>query len=225
MNLHASLATFPFVTYLDDVQLSDQLQADQIKGALIVACGDMGATLPYVCTDPEVNLLIFQGPGHRSSQTGIGSLLARGTIDHLVIYGHTNCQFTRLLVESGRPAQSLCNQTANLFRMESQSALRQYSRNLTQSERANWRRLNEWFVLRELRSALLYPGVAERAYRSQLKLHGWLYVSETKELEVFAPATRQFVRALAQKQSGSCQEIDLDWRSNNPSSFQQRQNN
>lgn len=221
MNLHASLATFPFVTYLDDVQLSDQLQADQIKGALIVACVDMGAKLPYVCTDPKVNLLIFQGPGHRSSQTGIGSLLARGAIDHLVIYGHTDCQFTRLLVESGRPGQSLCTPMANLFRAESQSALRQYSRNLSQNERTNWRRLNEWFVLRELRNALLYPGVAERAYRSQLKLHGWLYVSETKELEVFEPRTSQFVRALAVRQNGQHQGPDLHCRSNSrPASFQ-----
>lgn len=192
MNLHAELAEYPFVQYLDDVQLSDRLH-DSAVSALVVACFDMGARLPYVCADPKANLLICQDLGHRSSQYGIGQLLARGNINHLVIYGHSDCEFSRSLVQGVRTGQAERELITKTFPTESQSAIRQYGRNLTRDERANWRRLNEWNVLNELKCSLLYRGVSERAYASQLKMHGWLYVAEENRLAVFDPNTRQFV--------------------------------
>lgn len=198
MNLHAELPAYPFVTYLDDVQLSDQLQAGEIQGALLVACSDMGAMLPFVCADPKANLLIFQDIGHRCWQDGIASLLGRGSVyDHLVVYGHTDCKFARFLIEEAQLWQLGYGSLAKSFQVEAQSALRQYGRNLTKDENQNWRRLNEWNVLSELKCALLHPGVLERALNSQLQFHGWLYVAEKNQLAVFDPETEQFLPARA----------------------------
>lgn len=194
-NLHEQIGTLAGVSYLDDLQLSDGLLAGQIRCALVVACADMGANLPYVCSATTANLLIFQDFGHRTSQKGIADLVADGIASNLVVYGHSDCSFARFLTKPHLQDQAGQQFIFKYLEPDSENIQCQYCSNLSKDELIDWRRVSEWSVLNELRLLLLYPQVVRRIERQQLKIHGWVYEASNKSLHVFNPHMRRFVQA------------------------------
>ncbi|MBX9690266.1 MAG: hypothetical protein K2X27_26370 [Candidatus Obscuribacterales bacterium] len=83
------------VSYFDDVQLSDALLAGQAQAACLIACSDMGAYLPYVCSDPTVKLHVFQNFGHSCLAGGVFETMAYTAIEHFIVYGHFDCRYAK----------------------------------------------------------------------------------------------------------------------------------
>ena len=65
------VSSFPCVSYLDDVAMSDGLLCGSIGSAAVVACSDMGWLVPYVCSSRDVQLNLFQNFGHSFATGGL----------------------------------------------------------------------------------------------------------------------------------------------------------
>ena len=180
------------ITYLDSVELTDRLLSHDIKQCVLVACADMGANLPYVCSAPEANLLTFQNMGHRTNQFGIDTVLSETATD-LVVYGHSDCEFLRFLAQPQLQNEAGQMLIRNQFKSESESLIHQYKSQVGIDEDTKWKTLSEWWVMRELKSILSNSRIGHRAESARLKLHGWVHNAEQKTLEIFDPKQQQFV--------------------------------
>jgi carbonic anhydrase len=190
--LASELSRVTCISYLDSAELSYGLISGGIKQCILIACSDMAAGLPYVCSAPEANLQVFQNFGHRTNQIGVDALLSESASD-LVVYGHTDCKFLQFLAppeEHNDAGQRLIREH---FRSESELLIQQYNSQTGVDENTRWKRLSGWLVLKELQSVLANPQIAQRFKTDKLRLHGWVHNSEHNVLEVFDPEKEEFV--------------------------------
>jgi carbonic anhydrase len=167
--LASEICQYPSLTYFDDVQLSDSLVHGEIENACVIACSDMGASLPFVCSDPKVKLLIFQDFGHSCLSSGAIEVIDEYNLQHVIIYGHQNCEFARFrdraLIDSFSKLKQEADEDAHCL----------------------YKELARYNVLKELRTLI------ENTSNKTLKIHGWVYDANQRLLEVFDPDKRGFV--------------------------------
>lgn len=192
------LSRVPCIRYLDSIELSDGLISGDIRQCILVACSDMGANLPYVCSVMDVNLLLFQNFGHSTSMSNIDALLFESASD-LVVYGHTDCMFLRLLALPDKESEERQILLRKHFQFESELLIHQYRSQSGCDEHTVWKRLSEWRVMRELQLVLANPQIRDRFEAGQLDLHGWVHDVEENVLEVFDPEKQAFVLERAAK--------------------------
>jgi len=189
-NLYEELSLVPAVKLLTDIDLSDGLAAGSISYAVLVCCSGMGLSLPYVCRDENARILTFQSFGHKCSYSAIAELLANDLVSNLIVYGHSNCEFTRFLQkarEQGSSEEQLLRQWDPSACEEVESG--QIWRFFTGD---NWLLMNELQVLAELKAVLQYPNVLARAESGKLSLHGWMYHEKIRKLQVYHPGVGRF---------------------------------
>lgn len=203
LKLREELAQKAYITYLDDLQLSDDLQSGAIKGCAVITCADMGIQLPYVCSAPEANMLIFQNLGHSVLQSGVVDFLEGAEIDNIIVYGHSDCEFTRFLARPDERNEEGSELVSRHFQLESAFMIREYGES-QEIDTESWLRANEWRVLNELRQLLAHPKILHRADGGQLSLHGWIHSEEQNNLKVFDPARKRFVSNMEELERGRC---------------------
>lgn len=173
------------ISYLNDVDLSDGLLAGTISGAVIIGCSDHG-WLPYVCSTPQANLLIFQNFGHQVLHAGIVESLIAGQVTDLIVYGHSNCEFNRLMADDNihSPAvQQFIN--SNFYSVK--NAVQQQLARCDWSDSEKIDALSKWRVLRELELVLDNVELRYKVERNQIRLHAW-YLQSDGKLSVFDSA-------------------------------------
>jgi carbonic anhydrase len=182
------LAKHPFVTYLDDVQLSDGLLAGAIKNAAVIACSDMGLLVPYVCSSAKVQLFLFQNGGHKFSSGGFVETVVGSGVEHIVVYGHSVCDYTKHMAKSviDTPAKEG-------LEFSERSHLELYSVALDCDSPSLWEHVGQFNVLFELRKMLADPFILQLATERKLELHAWFYKSDSEQFEVFDPERGAFV--------------------------------
>ncbi len=180
------------VKYLDDIQLSDALLSGSIKNAAVIACSDMGCSIPYLCSSANVQLFLFQNFGHGFRASGLEETILMFGVENVIVYGHSACEYTKFIAESVRGRAT--NNEALTSELE-QEQLQLYSACLESEEQKPWEELARFNVLFELKNMLCDPLIASLAEQGSLKLHGWFYNSANKQLEIFDPKIRVFTTA------------------------------
>ncbi|MBX9723035.1 MAG: carbonic anhydrase [Candidatus Obscuribacterales bacterium] len=188
------MRALPFVTYLDDVQLSDGLLSGDIQGAMLFACSDMGLQLPYVCSSAMARLFIFQTFGHNFSD-GVRTVMCQG-ISEVIVYGHSNCEFLKFLAKSKHTAEEEVL-ISKYFRAEHKAQRKYFANHCASDDNAQWLNSCRGNVLNEIKSMLSYPEIADLASKGRLRFHAWLLRSDNNTLEIFDPALEAFVSAHA----------------------------
>lgn len=195
-NLAQEIADCPFVTYLNDVQLSDGLLTRSIGSAAVIACSDMGLQLPYVCNSTEAPLYIFQNFGHHFIDGGARETIVCLGIEDVIVYGHSCCQFADFLVarqaqkvSDGLPLENLSYGDGVQVGHPRASGK---ADDILGSENPGRAR-----VLQELQGMIVDPLLSAMAANGnrKLRLHGWFYNSTGNLLEVFDPNEGEFVIA------------------------------
>ncbi len=182
------LSKFSSVTYLDDLQLSDGLLSGSIRSAAVIACSDMGWLVPYVCSSANVQLFLFQNFGHDFTAGGFVETVVGQGVEHVVVYGHSLCEYTRFLAKS-----ALDQSNRDIQSFKNRELLELYSVALDSDNENNWKDLAQFNVLSELKRLLDDPAISSIAAQGRLKLHGWLYESRESQLEVFDPKHQTFM--------------------------------
>ncbi|MBA3855894.1 MAG: hypothetical protein C0507_03195 [Cyanobacteria bacterium PR.3.49] len=178
----SEISKHPCVTYLDDVQLSDNLVSGVMKNAAVVACSDVGAWVPYVCSSASVKLFLFQNFGHHFESGGMVETIVGKGIQNVVVYGHSDCKYIKFLA---RPENSDKTKT------EEQRQL--YVAALESDSQAAWKTVGQYNVLVELKQMLADPIIGPLAASGKLNLHGWFYDAVAAQIEVFAPKIKAFI--------------------------------
>ena len=189
-HLAQEIAECRFVTYLNDVQLSEGLVTQSIGSAAIIACSDMGYQLPYVCSLTEVPLYIFQNFGHHFIDGGARETIFSLGIEDVIVYGHSNCHFSEFL--GSRPEQEVSGELPSENVDVQLDHLRASGKadDILASENLGRDR-----VLQELKGMIVDPLLLAMATNGnrKLRLHGWFYNSTRNLLEVFDPNEGEFV--------------------------------
>jgi hypothetical protein len=87
------------VSKLSPDDLISAISRDAITNPLIVACSDMGFSLPGI--PPAAPVLIAQNFGHNiPCANELTSLINRIGLKHIIVYGHTRCHY-RLWLKNG----------------------------------------------------------------------------------------------------------------------------
>ena len=181
------LSKLPCISYLDDVQLSDGLLAGSIKNAAVIACSDMGWLVPYVCSSARVQLYLFQNFGHSFASGGFVETVARARVEHVFVYGHSVCEYTKHL------ARSVDDPKGRNVLKPSEDQLELYSAAVIADTEAVWKNVGQYNVLLELKKMLADPLIATMTASGFLNLHGWFYNSTNHQLEVFDSARQAFI--------------------------------
>lgn len=188
--LAKEMSELPYVSYLDDVQLSDGLLAGSIKNAALSACSDMGWLVPYVCSSANVQLFLFQNFGHQFESGGFVETVVGSAVEHVFVYGHSVCKYTKFLARSinDQPAGAVLkpNETKAQFEL--------YSAAIESNSEAVWENVGQYNVLLEMKRMLADPLIATMTTAGILEAHAWFYNSTTHQLEVFDPAREAFIR-------------------------------
>lgn len=188
------VSNYTCVTYFDDLQLSDGLTSGAIKNAAVIACSDMGWLVPYVCSDTRVELSLFQNFGHRHDTGGFAETLAASGFEHVIVYGHSPCDYTRFLAKSARQKTLDDKQIS-----AEQNFLNQlYQSALEKDSEGDWEKVGQYKVLSEMKNLLENPVVSAKAQIGNLKVHGWFYKTSQRKLEIFDPHKELFTAQLTQ---------------------------
>ncbi len=179
--LASEVAKFPFVTFLDDVQLSDGLLSGSITNAVVVACSDMGAWVPFVCSAPTVQLFLFQNFGHNFDSGGLVETVVEKGVRNVAVYGHSDCEYLKFLAKSAQ----------GLSAVEEQRQL--YAHALESDTEAAWTTVGQYNVLAALKQMLVDPTLAPLVASGELNIHGWFYNSAVRQLELFDPIQKAFM--------------------------------
>ncbi len=183
------LSSFPCVSFLNDLQLSDGLLGGTIKNAAVIACSEMGWLVPYVCSSASVELFLFQNFGHSFATGGfVETVVGRG-VENVVVYGHSGCEYAKYV------AKSVIDKPTEDFRQSAEiiDRLQLYSAALESDSETLWEKVGRFNVLCELREMLADPVIASIAAQGKLKIHGWFYKSSESLLEVFDPKHQAFI--------------------------------
>ena len=190
--LAKEMSELSFVTYLDDVQLSDGLLSGGISAAIVFACPDMGLQLPYVCSSSAAKLFIFQTFGHRFSDGAGAEVILRADASDVIVYGHSNCHLAKFLSDREHNPEEE-ELISKYFRYEREAQVKYYAHTLASDDQEKWLEIGRRNVLTDLKAMLLHPYIADRASKGKLRLHGWLYESEKNALEIFDPEKKRFL--------------------------------
>lgn len=183
------VSRIPCVSYLDDVQLSDGLLVGSINSAAVVACSDMGWLVPYVCSSPNVQLFLFQNFGHRFETGGFVDTITGSGVEHVVVYGHSDCKYAKFLAGSVQGRSTLDSLQPNVTEQQHQL----YKNALESDSESLWEEVGQFNVLLELKAMLCEPSIARLAEEGRLKVHGWFYKAASKQLTIFDPHKQAFV--------------------------------
>lgn len=176
------ISKHPCVTCLDDVQLSDSLVSGAMENAAVVACSDMGAWVPYVCSSPSVKLFLFQNFGHHFESGGMVDTIVGTDIQNVVVYGHSDCEYIKFLA---KPENSDKTKTAEQRQL--------YAAALESDSQAAWKTVGQYNVLVELKQMLANPIIGPLAASGKVNLHGWFYDAVAAQIEVFDPKKKAFI--------------------------------
>jgi carbonic anhydrase len=160
----------PCVTYLDDVKLSDGLLSGSIKNAAVIACADMGASVPYLCSSPGAELYLFQNFGHQFDSADMVETIVESDVRNVIVYGHSDCQYMKFIA-------------------------RQKDREEARREDiyAAWKSVGQYNVLNELKKMLVDPDIAHLVKNGNINLHGWFHDATAGRIEVFDPKKQAFI--------------------------------
>ncbi len=183
------LSEFSCVRYLDDLQLSDGLLSGAIESAAVIACSDMGLSVPYVCSSANVKLFLFQNFGHDFAAGGFVETLVGQGVEDVVVYGHSPCKYTKF-----RARTAIDQSTRDSQLCESRDRLELYSVALDSQCETVWSDVGRFNVLFEMKRLLADPTISPIVAQGRLKVHGWFYESGENQLEVFDPMNRAFMR-------------------------------
>lgn len=170
------------MTYLDDVQLSEGLLFGSLKNAAVVACSDMGAWVPFVCSSPSVQLFLFQNFGHHFETGGMVETIAGRGVGNVVVYGHSDCEYTKFLAKSEEGLS-----------YEDEDQHRLYATAVQSDSEADWKIVGQYKVLSQLKKMFVVPIIAQLVANGRLHLHGWFYDSAIRQIEVFDPKQKVFI--------------------------------
>lgn len=198
------MGELPFVTYLDDVQLSDGLLSGDISAAMLFACSDMGLQLPYVCSSAMARLFIFQTFGHNLS-AGVREMMCQG-VSEVIVYGHSNCEFLKFLTKSNHTVEEEVL-ISKYFQAEHKSQKEYFAHQCASEDSAHWLNSCRRIVLDRVRSISSYPEIADLASNGRLRFHAWLLRSDDRTLEIFDPSLKAFVSAHADTNGRSCMQL------------------
>lgn len=193
--LAKELSALPFVTYLDDVELSDGLLSGTISAAIIFACSDMGLQLPYVCSSSAARVFVFQKFGHRFSDGEGAEFILRANVSDVIVYGHSSCDLVNFLIRCEHNPQEK-ELISKYLGYEHAVQMRNYADTLAPDDREQWLKIGRRNVLNDLKAMLVHPVICDQASKGRLRLHGWLYDSDKKALEIFEPEKNRFVSAM-----------------------------
>lgn len=181
------LSELSSVKYLDDIELSDGLLSGSIKNAAVIACSDMGCSVPYVCSSGKVQLFLFQNFGHGFATGGFIETVVKSGIETVIVYGHSACRYTRFV------ARAACDQQTNQCRSAGEEQqLQLYAAALETDSESLWEEVGRYNVLLELKSMLGDKVIGRLAARGRLKVHGWFFKTASRQLEIFDPGKRAF---------------------------------
>jgi carbonic anhydrase len=161
----------------------------------LVAQGQHPSTLFIGCSDSRLvpYLLTGAGPGELFLVRNVGAVLMLD-VRHIIVCGHSHCGGIRALYAEPPPDAPHLRAWLELGR---EAALP------VQLGPEALRRTEERSVLIQLERLMDYPMVRARVERRALALHGWHYVIETGEVNVFDVTTGRFVPATVAGHSGT----------------------
>lgn len=186
-------------------QFQDLVAQGQHPSTLFIGCSD-SRLVPYLLTGagPGDLFLVrnvgafvppFDGSaGYHGTAAAIEYAVLALNVEHIIVCGHSHCGGIRALYgEPPSDAPHLCawlelGREAVLPVQLGPEALR---------------RTEERSVLIQLERLMDYPMVRARVERRALALHGWHYVIETGEVNVFDVTTGRFVPAMVAGHSGT----------------------
>jgi carbonic anhydrase len=184
----------PYVTYLDDIQLSTGLMSGGVKAVAFFACSDMGWRLPYVSDLAGDRLFIFQAFG--PSFAGALPTILKNDVSDIIVYGHTNCRFIDFLTkpEHSPEERELISRHFQLqHQVQKEFALLNSECRSADASLEACRRS----VLVELSNILSHADFRDYVERGNLRFHVWVHRSDENKLEVFDPETQEFTLARA----------------------------
>lgn len=172
------LSGLPFVTYLDDIQLCDGLCSGSISGAVVVACPDMGARLPFVCSVMTAPLLVIQTFGLSGIESDFEQINANFDFSDVIFYGHSDCRW--MFPFDGLEVSDALKEP---FAHQCISSAAKEASSLTLARRS---------VLCQMKQALSCSVVNGLAMNKK-RFHAWFHNSSNNTLEVFDPSCGAFL--------------------------------
>ncbi|MDP3509475.1 MAG: carbonic anhydrase [Candidatus Melainabacteria bacterium] len=190
----------PYVTYLDDIQLSTGLMSGGVKAVAFFACSDMGWRLPYVSDLAEDRLFIFQSFG--PSFVGAFPTILKNDVSDIIVYGHTNCRFFDFLAKpehSPEERELISRYFQHQHQDQKEFLLLNSECNSAEALLEACRRS----VLVELSNILSHPNFQDYVASGNLRFHAWVHRSDENRLEIFDPDTQEFILARATRESAA----------------------
>jgi carbonic anhydrase len=185
-------------------RFKDLVEQGQHPTTLFIGCSD-SRLVPYLLTGAGPgelflvrNVAAFVPPydgsaGHHGTAAAIEFAVLALDVKHIIVCGHSHCGGIRALY--GEPPAEATNLKAWL----------ELGREATlpvQPSPEALRRTEERSVVLQLERLMDYPMVRSRVERSELSLHGWHYVIEDGEVNVFDVRQGLFVPASLAEHSG-----------------------
>lgn len=192
-----------FPQYQD--RFKDLVEQGQHPTTLFIGCSD-SRLVPYMLTGAGPgelflvrNVAAFVPPydgsaGHHGTAAAIEYAVLALNVQHIIVCGHSHCGGIRALY--GEVPEEASNLKAWL------ELGREACLPVQLSDEA-LRRTEERSVVLQLERLMDYPMVRSRVERSELALHGWHYVIEAGEVNVFDVHQGRFVPASSAEHSGT----------------------
>jgi carbonic anhydrase len=162
--------------------LDKGLRSGSIKNAAVVACSDIGASIPFISSTSKI--FLFQNFGHSFETGGMVESIAQSEIENVVVYGHSDCGYRKFLVKSEEGCRSQDGAPPGLYEAAIES-----------ENEDDWKVVGQYHVLNEIKKMHTNPVLALLLANKRLQIHGWFYNSESKQLEVFDPNQNAFIEA------------------------------
>jgi len=186
-------------------QFQDLVAHGQHPSTLFIGCSD-SRLVPYLLTGagPGDLFLVrnvgafvppFDGSaGYHGTAAAIEYAVLALSVQHIIVCGHSHCGGIRALYAEPPPDAPHLRSWLDLGR---EAVLP------VQPGPEALRRTEERSVLIQLERLMDYPMVRARVERRELALHGWHYVIEAGEVNVFDVSTGRFVAATLAGHSGT----------------------
>jgi carbonic anhydrase len=179
------------------------VEKGQSPKALFISCSD-SRIVPHLLTNTKPgDLFVVRNIGNmippfkpdeefHGTAAAIEYAVSVLNVEDIIVCGHSNCGACKALyqnidgielihtkkwLELGKEAKELALQNA-----KSKEELFELTEKLN--------------VVSQLKNILTYPAVERKVKNNELRLHGWYYIIETGEIEIYNPETNRFEKLI-----------------------------
>ncbi len=175
-------------------ELEERLSGGRASGIAFIACSEMGAGAPGIPTDPGLPIYVWQNLGGCiDDELALEDLVRANQISDLVIYGHYPCALLSMALSDQKAPEY--SSVSSRYLAGATAELRQYINDeCCAKQNGNaMKKVAEHHVLRQLIKAMHLLPIAKARSGNDLRLHGWIWNSESSQVHFFDPAKGIFV--------------------------------